>query len=238
MMKENNILLGIAIVGLILAALFVPFYQQAERNVLSVSGNAQIEAAPDKAEVYVSVNTKGLTAREAQDSNSAISSGVIDALASAGIPRTDIETTNYNLYKNMNWEPDQQKYVDSGYALSHTLKVTTMQVENAGRLADIAVGAGANGVERVSFGLTKEKEKEARDQAMEKAAMLAREKAATLAQTSGIRLGRLISVEESNFYYVPFDFAVSKAAGERLDAQILPEKVSISGSVSMRFEIA
>jgi len=71
-----------------------------------------------------------------------------------------------------------------------------------------------------------------------KTAMLAKEKAETLAQTSGIRLGRLISVEESNFYHVPFDFAVSKAAGERLDIQILPEKVSISGSVSMRFEIA
>ena len=238
-MKENNILLGIAILGLIAAVLAMPFYQsQTERSILSVSGNAQIEAMPDKAEIYISVNTEGLRANEVQDSNSAISSGVIDALIGAGLLRENIETSSYNLYEKTEWDLKEQKYVDNGYALSHMLKITTTYVDDTGKLADTAVNAGANAVNSISFGLTKKMEKEARDDAMSKATILAREKAQTLAMASGIKLGKLINVEESNFYYTPFDYPMTRAGAEKLDAQILPQKVTISGSVSMRFEIA
>ena len=210
------------------------------RNTLSVSGNAQITVSPDEAYVYISVITNATTAKAAQDENRKTANDVIAALKQLGITGDNIETTTYNLQKLTEWVDKEGKSVDNGYTLTHTLKVTTGDVEGVGKLVDAAVGAGANGVEQIDFGLTKASEKNVRDQALLNATTVAREKAERMAQAAGVKLVKVINVYESNYYYTPFEYNVRSNAADYAAAapsQITPQKVDVSSSVQVIYEI-
>jgi uncharacterized protein len=233
----------VAIIGLVLVSSFVVLgpADKVEES-LSVSGSAELTVAPDKAEIYLNVITLTPTASQSQVDNKAISTKVIEALKQAGVKETDIETSNYYLNKKQDWNPEKQDNEDKGYELIHTIKVTTTSVDSAGELVDQAIAAGANGVERVSFGLTKELEKQVRADALSKATVAAKEKAANIAQASGVRLGKITSIQESNFYYLPFEANVRNAYGEGANDMagssiISPQKVEVTSSIQMAFEI-
>ena len=86
------------------------------------------------------------------------------------------------------------------------MKVTTQNLEKVGKLIDVAVDNGANDIERVSFGLTKEKEKDIKQQAMILASSDAKDKAVALATNLEVTMLKPISISESNFVYQPFNF--------------------------------
>ena len=137
------------------------------------------------------------------------------------------------------WNMTLQKNVDLGYHQVHTLKLTTGDVEGVGRIVDAAIAAGANGVESVSFGLRKGTEKKVRDEALVKAAGVAKEKASLLSEAAGIRLGRVVNLDES-FYYAPIAANVrsNALADYGAPSNIAPQKVDVSSSVHMVYEIA
>ena len=156
-----------------------------------------------------------------------------------GIKTGDIETSNYNLRKKTEWDPDTRKNVDKGYMLTHTLKVTTDDIDKAGKIVDTAVDSGANGVDRISFGLTKETEKEVRAEALEKASLAAKEKAQSITSTLNLRLGKITSIQESNFYYTPYDYAPKAvfAGAEMEETVVQPQKVDVRSNINLVFEI-
>ncbi|MDD5111883.1 MAG: SIMPL domain-containing protein [Candidatus Altiarchaeota archaeon] len=210
------------------------------RNTLSVSGSSQVTVNPDEAYVYISVITNASTAKVAQDDNRKTTNAVIAEPVQQGIAADDIETTTYNLQKRYDWVDKEGKSVETGYVLTHTLKVTTGDVEDVGTIVDAAVGAGANGVEQVEFGLTKVSEKKVRDQALLNATMVARDKAERMAQAAGVKLVKVISVYESNYYYTPYEYNVRSNMGDYATAApslITPQKVDVSSSVQVVYEI-
>jgi uncharacterized protein YggE len=233
----------IAVIGLVLVScLLVLSTKENTKDTLSVSGMAELTVAPDKAEIYLNVVTLAPTANKAQADNKEISAKVIAALKTAGVKDTDIETSNYYLNKKQDWNSKEQTYEDKGYELTHTIKVTTTSVDAAGELVDKAISAGANGVERVSFGLTKELEKKVREEALAKATIAAKEKAISIAQNSEVKLGKISSIQESNFYYQPFEANVrntyAKEASDVMGGSIIaPQKVDVSSSIQISYKI-
>tara|TARA_Y100000310_G_scaffold327713_1_gene394514 strand:+ start:95 stop:859 length:765 start_codon:yes stop_codon:yes gene_type:complete len=217
---------------------------QIQRNTMSVSGNAELTVAPDKATVYINVLTDGVTAKQAQDDNKKISNNVIAALKRTGIKDDDIETSNYFLHKKTEWDPETRKSIETGYRLTHTLKVTTTDIDDVGKLLDTAVKAGANGIDRVSFGLTKELETKVRDNALKNAAVAAKDKAKSIASSTGVTLGKITSIQENNFYFTPFEYPVAEFAERSLaggiadDSNISPQNVEVQSAISVVYEIS
>ena len=212
-------------------------------NTMSVSGTAELTVAPDQGIVYVDVLTDGKTAKEAQDKNKGIANNVIDAIQKTGVTGDNIETSNYYLYKKTDWDPKTGKEIDAGYQLTHTLKVTTTNLEGLGAMVDAAIAAGANGVNRITFGLTKNTEKQVRDLALSKATQAAQDKAESIAKNLGVKLVKVSSVYESNFYYTPYDYMPNYrnemgAAAVDASSQISPQKVDVTSSISVSYEIA
>lgn len=248
MKEKHNMLTMVIIIGLIIALIIVSLSNRpvvnvgegagVQKDTLSVSGNAELTVEPDQAVLYVTVLTEGKTAKEAQDQNKANANSVIRALILQGISDKDIETSTYNLRKKTEWDPVTRKNVDKGYMLTHTLKVTTTKIDKAGNLVDTAINAGANGVDMISFGLTKETEKKVRAEALEKASEAAKEKAESIAKSLNLRLGKITSIQESNVYYASYDYA-PKAVGIEMagETQIQPQKVDVTSSISLVFEI-
>tara|TARA_Y100000310_G_C20522832_1_gene734523 strand:+ start:343 stop:756 length:414 start_codon:yes stop_codon:yes gene_type:complete len=136
-MEKQNRLGQLIIVGLILVIVLMTFRGSPDIKVvtgnenskgLSVSGNAELTVSPDKATVYVNIVTEGETATIATEQNKEISNKVLDALKKSNVK--DTETNNFYLSKKTKWDKDLRKSVDDGFILTHTIKVTTEDIDN------------------------------------------------------------------------------------------------------------
>ena len=195
-MEIKNYLTTILAVGLVIAALLLALNSKSnvivgqnglQRNTISVSGTSSLNVDPNKAEIYVKVVTLEKTAQESKNKNSQISQKITDALKRSGVKNNDIETSQFSIYPKYEYEEIIENNIRKpkqnlvGYESTNVLKVTTQDLEKAGKLIDVAVDNGANEIERVSFVLTKEKEKEVKQQAMIMASNDAKDKAVALA---------------------------------------------------------
>lgn len=244
-MDKDNLLsiavLGVVVIAVILAA--GQFVGDDVKSVISVSGTAAVSVMPDKADIFVKIETLEATAADAQQKNAAITNNVIAALEGAGVNEDDIETSSYRLYPKQKWDKDTETYVNVGYEVRHILKVETLKVKEVGDLVDTAVGAGANGVDSVSFSLTKELHKEVTGQALDNASLDAQNKAESVSESLNVKLGKICRISESNFFYEPYDYyprdvemkAMAGAANEA--TAISPGEVEVKANIAVEYEL-
>jgi uncharacterized protein len=244
MENKYNVMGIAAIIGLVIIVVTMVAVNAPEenkvQNMLSVSGTAELSVAPDQAILYINILTEGPTAQGVQSENRVTANKVMDALKAAGIKEKDIATSNYYLYKKTTWDENTKKNIDDGYALTHQLKITTTDIENVGSYVDKAVTAGANGVDQITFSLTKEMEKQVKANALTMATTAAKDKAASMASTAGVQLEKITSISESNFYYAPYAANVkANIAGGAMDAasNIAPQNVDVTATVAVTYEI-
>ena len=212
-----------------------------EMNAISVSGESEIEVMPDKAEVYVSIVTNSTSAKEAKDEAAEIFSRVKSALLKAGIKAENIESNSYAITPIYEWNDIFKRSDFKGYQVTHTIKVTTTEINKTGDIIDASVNAGANQIDSVAFDLSKELEKETYHDALTQSASLAKTKASSIADALGVKLGNVKTVSESSGYYKPYvnyyrnDF--SGAAEAMKSSEIMPQKLTVTGRISVSYYI-
>jgi uncharacterized protein YggE len=214
---------------------------QVTDKTLFVSGTASASSDPDKVTIVFSVETEDKSASVSQQQNAQLTSAVKAALVAKGIAAGDIETVYYQLYQDRQYDPDLRRYVDMGFKTAHSMKVELSDVGRAGEIIDAAVGAGANSVSSVSFGLSDGRMEQLRMQALEEAASNAKQKAGSIASGLGVAVSRVMSASEGYSYspapYVSYDMAAGAGSTEtRTD--IVPGEVQVTAQVSVVFEIA
>jgi len=211
-----------------------------QKNAITVSGNANLEVEPDQAEIFVRIETSSESAEDAKDENARISDKVTKALKKEGVRDKDIETVSFSINPEYRYERNTGKNILEGYTASNLLKVTTKDVDNVGKIIDVAVDNGANSIQNVRFGLSKELQKEVSGQALIRAAEVAKDKAESLASSLGVSIGKIISIQESNFNFVTYDYAPrveALTAEAKAPTEIIPGKVDVSAIVSLSYEI-
>lgn len=230
----------LAIVSMVLVAC-VSLGPSDGKNEISVSGDAEKSVSPDKAEIFLGVNTNHSSAENAQNENSRITTAVIDALKREGVAAEDIETLNYNLYPNYVWNPKTGEQEQKGYVVSNTIKITTTDFAKVGKLLQVSVDAGANQIQSVQFSLTKARENEIKKEVLAEATSSARGKAEAIAEGLGARLGSIKRVQESNVYFTPYiygrDIALAEAKVAASAPPISPQKATVTASVTVVYEI-
>jgi uncharacterized protein YggE len=242
-MNKLQLIISMIVLAVVLTAcnVTVQSAQQQQPNTISVSGTAQLKAAPDEATVMLNVETNGTTPREAQDKNSAAMSAAIAALRRAGVAEDQIQTTNYQLIPNTYWDYKNQQQITSGYKTMHTLQLKTKDLSRVGDLIQTAVDAGATGVESVSFSLSKANERDVKDAALRSATEDARQKAGALADGLDVRLGKVSSVSINEYNVMPYyraDAGMMTKAEAAPAPPIAPQDVDVSANVQVVFEIA
>lgn len=249
-MVKSNILFTLLVAGLLAVCILLALNPKpinvttndAAGNAISVTGNSELTVQPDKAELYIMIDTTENTAQRSKDNNADIADDVMAALKEEGVKKDDIETTRYYIQERFEWNSETRKSESIGYETVHVLKVTTTDLSKVGSLIDVAVDAGANGFERISFTLSKELQKEANNDALIRASQVAEDKAKTLATTLGVRLGKVKAVSESNTNFAPYDFypraeMAEMAAGANAPTQISPENIEVRAYVGISYEI-
>jgi uncharacterized protein YggE len=190
-MKMKSKALGFSIlwVGLITVGMAGGAAAQAP-GTIRVHGSGEVEVMPDEASIAFAVETFAATAEEAGRENAEVMDRVISALMAAGVPREDIETRNYSLRPEYVHDQQRDEPRIRGYRASNQVILTTRNLDSVGEFIDVALGAGANRMDQVSFGLSDDRE--ARAAALRDAVSNARTSAEAIASSLSVTLGAVM----------------------------------------------
>ncbi len=207
-----------------------------QKRTVQATGTSQMTVPPDKAVVYVQVQTTADKAEDAKNKNSEITNKVLSALESLGVDKADIETENYNIYPEYDYMPSGQKFKD--YAATNSIKVSVKDFGNVGKVVDASVNAGAT-INYINFELSTDKQNQYKKTVLSKAAEDAKSKAEAIATGSGQTLGKLISITTSDYSYVPYPLfrADSGVAVKEAVTNIPSKNLDITATITATYEI-
>lgn len=206
--------------------------------VLMVNSTASVTVSPDQARISLAIVTSDKSLTNAQNSNTRTTKSVIDSLQKTGIDKNNLQTLSFNVYPQYDYSEKGLNSIIS-YQVRNEISVVVKDLDQLGAVLDIAIKAGANNVNSISF--EKADPSEAENQALVKAIQRAREKALVMAQASGAQLGRMISISEG--YSTPAVYRsnlyIEKAADSFSGAAIpiTPADLTIESSVTLVYEI-
>lgn len=235
------IVAGIILLGILSYSAFMSLIPETGKDTINVNGQASIDVIPDLVAVYFNIETNASTTEQAKNKNSEISDKLTTALIKEGFEKKDIQTQNFNIYPNYEWEND--KRVQKGYKATHSIKVkfSTENSDKIGEVVDAGVDTGA-GISYINFELSQELQNTYKAEAIKFAAQDARIKADALAQGLDKKVGDLLSVSMNNYNYSPwlvYDTAGATSTAEIKSAttNIQPSEKEVSAIVSATFKI-
>lgn len=166
-------------------------------TTFNLSAHGETRVQPDMATITLGVMTEGKTAAEAMAANAQRMSAVVASLKKAGIAEKDIQTSNLNLSPQYRYAQNEAPIL-TGYQASNQVTIRVLDLKKLGQAVDATVGAGANQVHGISFGLV---DSTAAENAAREAAVKALAgKVDLYAKATGYRVARLVSLSEGGGY--------------------------------------
>ena len=227
------------------AAIAMPFAANAAENekreaVIVVSGDASSSVVPDIAMVTLGVTSLEKTAREALDGNNKAMGDVLKALKEQGIAHKDLQTSGFAIQPQYvyptNSDGSQKPPVLTGYQVVNGLTVRVRNLAKLGAILDQAVTLGVNQGGDIRF--TNDDPAKTIDEARKSAVKVAFDKAKTLADAAGVKLGRVIEISETNGQAEPQPMMRMSMAKQAQDAvPVATGESSYSVSVNVTFAI-
>lgn len=207
-----------------------------KQNLFTVQGTGEKTSVPDTALVTLGVTKQAATVEIAQNQVNQISNQLTKDLQNLKIPEKDIKTTNYTV--NPSYDFSNGRQTITGYSVNATIEVRMKQIEQANKAIDIATKDGANHIGNVQFILDDETRKELENQARKDAITAAKNKAQTIANDAGIKLGRIVDVQENSSAPQPFvnRVATLDQVAEKIPTELNPGENTISVTVTLSYE--
>ncbi|MBV9420992.1 MAG: SIMPL domain-containing protein, partial [Alphaproteobacteria bacterium] len=124
-------------------------------HTITVSGQGEARGAPNQAMLSAGVVSVAPTAAAALAENARKMTGVFAALKKLGVPERSIQTSNFSVQPQ--YPPYNQNATGLqrivGYQVSNQVDVVLDDTAKLGPALDALVGAGANQINSVSFGI-------------------------------------------------------------------------------------
>lgn len=206
-------------------------------GTVTVGGTGRTSVTPDRFTFNVGVQTVGATVDAAVAENNRRVAAVIAALKKAGATDQDIQTSQFTIYPQQNYQEGKLPTI-LGYQVSNNVTVRSDQVGDAGRLLGIAVSAGVNNSSGINFEVSDPAR--GRDAGLRAAFNDARAKAALLAQASGRTLGRAIAISEGTQHTpppMPMPRAMAMEARVQSDVPVESGMEQLTYNVTVTFEL-
>jgi hypothetical protein len=232
------------------ASSYADSIQPSSFRSFAVSGEGKVTAVPDIAQISFSVLTEGNKDLGAlQSQNTEKMNKVIAFLKGQGVEEKDIKTEQYNISPRYQYYscPSQTYSAQPcppadivGYTINQNVEVKIRDFAKIGSVLGGLVENGANTVSQLTFAIDDPTavEMEARKEAMEKAKVKAEE----IAEAGGFNVGRLLSVDENNYYPRPMMYKEALGmGGVAMDSaatpNIQPGSQEVTVNVVLRYEI-
>jgi uncharacterized protein len=181
-------------------------------GTVRVVAEATVSVQPNQVEIDLGVVSQAKTASAAGADNAKKMEKIIAALKKQVGDQGDVRSVGYNIsarYGHLTQRPDPNTPPSIiGYEASNTVRVRSYDVGAAGKLVDLALGAGANSMHSLEFSLRDPAS--VQGAALKAAAQRARERATTLASGLGAKIGAVISVSEGEGGPAPMPMLMRK----------------------------
>ena len=190
-------------------------------------GDAVVSVKPDQARIDIGVLTQASTAQAAASQNAAQLQAVLDKLRAALGTKAEIKSVSYSLAPNYQFLKDSLRTIKD-YTATNVIEITTGDLTVIGQVIDTATEAGSNEIQRLQF-LLKD-ESNARAEALRKATREARANAEAMAGAMGLKLGRMISLDQGTPQVIPrtMSMAANVAAATPIEAQAIEVHASVT----------
>jgi uncharacterized protein YggE len=209
-----------------------------DQQTIQTSSTGEVKVSPDRAMISVSVETNHQNANVAQAQNAQAMASVMAALARAGIPEDDLQTTGYSIYPIYDSSSSSilpQKV--QTYRVANTLVITLRDVNRSGEIIDLAVANGANRVDSVAFTLSEDRQQQVRAEALTIAVRMARSDADAVAGAAGLTILRVKEIIVGQNYY-PISYRGVENAGasdKAMTTPLVPGDVTVSAQVTVTY---
>lgn len=233
------------IAALVSCAFWTAGLQAAEDTPLPrilVNGQGTASVAPDMAILGLTVTREANTAQVALKAGSSAMADVLAAMKKAGVADRDLQTSGFSIQPrythptpNSAAEMDAPRIV--GYTVRNSLSVKVRDIDNVGMILDKSVSLGVNEGGDIQF--TNDDPSTTITQARVEAVKDASSKAATLAETAGVKIGKILEISEQSYFPRAAPMArMSAASGyEEKGVPVAAGENTYSVSVSVSYAI-
>ncbi len=223
-MKKNLVLITVIVVlGTLMTGCAQLKKTNDKRHTLNVSATGTVDLEPDLALVRIGVRSQSPDAAEAFEENNNKAKAIYETLTALGVAGEDIQTSNFSIHSQRiqpprdeesqmieentvteEAEPEEEEVVETlsaeeaedgtvlTYFVENTVSVTVRDLDSLGEILSAVVEEGANTIYGVSFDI--EDREAAVEEARQKAIADAQAQAASIAETAGVNLGAIQSI--------------------------------------------
>jgi uncharacterized protein YggE len=205
------------------------------------TGQGEVRVTPDRAIISIGVQTRATTAAEAANQNSRKQRAIIDAIRAKGVPAEQIATSSFNVIPETRYDREGQAIPRTlSYLVSNVVTVDLLRrIDLVGPVIDAALGAGANQINSLQFGLVSVDS--ARRVALASAVSQSKADAEAMARAAGGSIGPLIELSSTQYFFPPprpMDMAM-RASAAQAEAAPVPIEVGqevVRATVSARWQ--
>ena len=237
--------LGFALCAGALAAAPQAMAQQAQASeamfratTFTLSAYGESRVAPDMATINLGVIGEAPNAAAAMAANAAKMNKVMAALKKSGIAAKYIQTSGLNLNPQYVYQQNEPAKL-TGYQATSQVTVTVHDLAKLGSAVDATVGAGADQVNGISFGL--DDPTAAEDAARLAAVKALSAKADLYAKATGLKVARLVSLSEGGGYVPsppPMPMVAMARMKEADSTSVSPGELRVRVDVTGLYELA
>ena len=209
-------------------------------RTVSVQGQGEVQAEPDRAFITLGVESRKLKLEEARADVARVVDQVLKLTRDLKIDQKLVRSTRVNVQPEYNWDNNARERNLIGYFVSRQIEVELRDLDKLGQLLERATDLGVNqlGDPRLDSSKRRELEREALAKAVEDA----RANADTVAKASGGKLGAARTISASSgFAPPPMPMARMKVAmaAEAGDASqnYQSGQMSFTGTVQIEYDL-
>lgn len=204
-----------------------------------VSASEEVDVAPDRAHLSVSVETRGRTSQLASQDNAKIAAAILESLQRAGIAAAQIRTIGLTVNPEYRYPEGGGRPTVVGYQARNSVEVEIRNLSRVGSVVDATLAAGATNISGPSFTLANPDS--ARREALATAVRRAQADAEVMARAAGQKLGTVLELTSGGGMEQPmFDrgpMLMSARAEGAVETPISTGMIKVRASVTMRIQL-
>ena len=193
-----------------------------------------MSAKPDQVRIDVGVVSQGKTAAAASAANATLFSEVMASLKKVVGTSGEIQTVSLQVHPDYKYPREGGTPAIAGYTATNVVRVTTSKVEQAGEIIDAAGSKGANTIRGIHFSV--KDERALRAQALREAARDARSNADALAAGLGVKIVRIVRIEDAGAAVIPMQREEMMMARAQMADAAAPTPVA-AGSIDVEARV-
>ena len=211
---------------------------EAERpRTISVSGQGEIQAEPDRALVTLGVEARKLKMEEARAEVQKTVDAVLKLTRELKIDQKYVRATRVNIQPEYNWDNNARERNLIGYYVSRQIEIDLRDLEKLGQLLEKSFDLGVNQVGDPRLDSTKRRDLER--EALAKAVTDAKLNAEAVAKAAGARIGAPRTISASSGF-VPPPMPLMKTQMMRAEAArtpVEPGQLSVTAQVQVDYAL-